>query len=67
MHILHTVLYAFPEVLTRRIYLQSRASLVGDHFLYFRGLILVCDLGLTLQEKYQMLKIKTIDAIRDLT
>ena len=30
MHILHTVLYTFPEVLTRRIKL---ASFAGDRFL----------------------------------
>ena len=32
MHILHTVLYIFSKVLTRRICLKARASLVGDHF-----------------------------------
>ena len=37
-HILHTVLYTFPKVLTRRIGQQSMASFVGDHFLYFRDL-----------------------------
>ena len=30
-HILYTVFYTFPKVLTRRI---SIASLFGDHFLY---------------------------------
>ena len=30
MHILHTVLYIFFQVLTKR-----RAALVGDHFLLF--------------------------------
>ena len=37
MHILHTVLYTFPKVLTRRIYLTNK-SLVGDHFLYSHDL-----------------------------
>ena len=31
MHILHTVLYTFPELLKSRICSKSRASLVGDH------------------------------------
>ena len=46
MHILHTVLYTFPYILTRRIFQYLIASLVGDHFLYshhlkvwFRGYI----------------------------
>ena len=30
MHILHTVLYTFPKVLTRRICLKINVSLVGD-------------------------------------
>ena len=34
MHILHTVFYTFPKMLTRRIFSQSRASLVCDPFLY---------------------------------
>ena len=34
MHILHIVLYTFPKVLMRRIFLYARASLVGDHCLY---------------------------------
>ena len=36
MYILHTVLYTFPLVLTRRICasILSRASWIGDHFLY---------------------------------
>ena len=34
IHILHTVLYTFTKVLTRRICLRSRFSLVGDHFLF---------------------------------
>ena len=38
MHILHTVLTTFLKVLTRRIGQQSRASFVGDHFLYSRDL-----------------------------
>ena len=29
MHILHTVLYTFPKVLTRRICLKINVSLVG--------------------------------------
>ena len=36
--ILHTVLYTFPKVLTRRICLTIKASQVGDHFLYSHGL-----------------------------
>ena len=37
MHILYTVLYSFPQALTRRICLTiNKASLVGDHFLYSR-------------------------------
>ena len=38
MHILHTVLYTFLKVLTRRICLTIKASQVGDHFLYSHGL-----------------------------
>ena len=38
MHILHTVLYTFPTVLSKRIELRSRASLIGDRFLYSCGL-----------------------------
>ena len=34
MHILHTVLYIFCKVWTKRICMQWRASLVGDHVLY---------------------------------
>lgn len=34
MHILHTVLYTFPEVLTRRICSSIRACLVSELFLY---------------------------------
>ena len=34
MHILHTDLYTYPKVLMRRICWKSRASFVGDHFLY---------------------------------
>ena len=33
MHILHTVLYTFSKVLTRRICLPIKASPIGDHFL----------------------------------
>ena len=37
MHILYTVLYSFPQALTRRICLTiKKASLVGNHFLYSR-------------------------------
>ena len=35
MHILLTVLYTFLNVLKGEFVSQSRASLVGDHFLYF--------------------------------
>ena len=31
IHILHTPLYAFPLILTRRICLTIKTSLVGDH------------------------------------
>ena len=34
MHILHTVLYTFHKVLTRRIIQSSRTCFVGDHFLH---------------------------------
>ena len=34
VHILQTVLYTIPKVLTKIIVLQSRVSLVGDHFLH---------------------------------
>ena len=47
IHILYSVLYAFPKVLTKRIFYQSIASLVCYHFLYccdvdvwFRGNII---------------------------
>ena len=33
MHILHIVHYTFPKVLTRRICLTIKASLVGDDFI----------------------------------
>ena len=33
MYILHTVLYTFSKVLTRRICLPIKASPIGDHFL----------------------------------
>ena len=39
LHILLTVLYTFPKVLIRRFCLIIKASLVGDHFLYY------CDLN----------------------
>ena len=32
IHILHTLLYTFPLILTRRICLTIKASLVGNHF-----------------------------------
>ena len=35
MHIFHTVFYTFPEVLTRKFCLTTRASLAGDHFILF--------------------------------
>ena len=38
MYILHTRLYTFLLVLTRRIRLTIKASWVGDHFVYFRDL-----------------------------
>ena len=38
IHILHTLLYLFLLVLTRRIYLKIKASYVGDHFLYSHDL-----------------------------
>ena len=34
VHILHTALYTFTKVLTRRICLTIRALLAVDHFLY---------------------------------
>ena len=40
LHILSTVLYKFPKVLTRRIYVMIlRASIFADHFLYSHELI----------------------------
>ena len=45
MQFLHTVLYTFPEVWQGEFVLQSIASLVGDHFLFF--VTLKCDLGAT--------------------
>ena len=38
IQILHTLLYIFLLVLTRRIYLKIKASCVGDHFLYSHDL-----------------------------
>ena len=38
LYILLTVLYTFPKVLIRRISVIIKASLVGDHFLYYRDL-----------------------------
>ena len=39
MHILNTVLYTFPKVLTRRVCFKTiKTSLVGDHFPYSRDL-----------------------------
>ena len=44
MSILHTILYTFPKVLTRRIcFKQLRASLVGDYFLFL--MTSICDQG----------------------
>ena len=40
MHILHTVLYTFPNVLSRIIC----STLIGDPFLYFRDLNFVSGL-----------------------
>ena len=38
MNILHTVLYTFPKVLTGEFVNQSKASFIGDHFLYSHDL-----------------------------
>ena len=38
INIPHTLLYAFPLVLTRRICIMIKASKVGDHFLYSHDL-----------------------------
>ena len=39
VHILHTVLYTCPKVLTERVSLIIKSfGLVGDHFLYSRDL-----------------------------
>ena len=38
IHILHSLLYKFPLVPTRRIRLTIKASLGGDHFLYSHDL-----------------------------
>ena len=38
IYTLHTLLYTFPLVLTRRMYLTIKVSLVGDHFLYSHDL-----------------------------
>ena len=38
MHILHSGHYTLPKVLTGEFVYQSRATLVGDHFLYSRDL-----------------------------
>ena len=35
IHILYTLLYTFPLVLTRRICLTIKVSKVGNHFLYY--------------------------------
>ena len=45
--ILHSVLYTFPKDLARRIFNQSRASLVDDHS--FILVSLMCDLGVICQ------------------
>ena len=34
IHILQILIFTFPWILTRRIYLTIKASLVGDHYLY---------------------------------
>ena len=50
MSILHTILYTFPKVLTRRIcFKQLRASLVGDYFLFL--MTSICDQGVICKEK----------------
>ena len=44
IHILHILLYIFHLILTRRICLTIKASLVGDHYLYprdFNSLVLL--------------------------
>ena len=38
IHILHTTLYTSPKVLTGEFVYQSKASFVGDHFLYSHNL-----------------------------
>ena len=38
MHVLHTVLYTFPKMLTRRFCLMIKVSFVGDHFLHSHDL-----------------------------
>ena len=38
MHILHTVLYTSPKVLTRRICLRIKSFFFGDHSLYSHNL-----------------------------
>ena len=59
MHILHTVLYTFPEVLTRRICQQSIASLVGDHFFYCMNIVF--DSGVILWGEFRLI----LDTHRD--
>ena len=38
IHILHSVLYILPKLLTRRMFLTINSFLVGDHFLYSHDL-----------------------------
>ena len=38
IHIFHTALFTFVMVLARRIYLITKATVVGDHFLHSHNL-----------------------------
>ena len=38
MNILYTAFYTFPKVLTRRICLKMKSSLLGEHFVFYRDL-----------------------------
>ena len=40
IHLLHTVLFTFPVVVTGRICLKIRSFLDSDHFLFSHGLSL---------------------------
>ena len=42
IHILHTVFYTFPKVLKGEFVYRSKASFVGDHFLYSHDLNVQC-------------------------